>query len=1262
MTSLAQQLIEKNLKTKNPTLDLGNCGLKGTEPELELLAQCEHLETLIFSNEWWEYDEKEKKQLKKESQNIGRQNTLQQLPLDLPENLQKLVLAGHWNNRWEIQDMSFLEKLSQLQTLYLRSNQIQDYSFLEKLSQLQTLYLSSNQIQDIAVLEKLSNLQTLYLSYNQIQDIAVLEKLNQLQTLYLSSNQIQDISFLEKLNQLQTLYLSSNQIQDISLENFEELTEISLTNNPLESISLKNFPKIQRLNLSNLQQLKKVELKGLINLQTLDLSSNQIQDISFLEKLSQLQTLYLSSNQIQDYSFLEKLSQLQTLDLSSNQIQDISFLEKLSQLQTLDLSSNQIQDYSFLEKLSQLQTLDLSSNQIQDISFLEKLSQLQTLDLSSNQIQDYSFLEKLSQLQTLDLSSNQIQDYSFLEKLSQLQTLVLSSNQIQDYSFLEKLSQLQTLVLSSNQIQDYSFLEKLSQLQTLVLSSNQIQEFTLAFLNNFPKLDTLYFSHNPIQNIPQEIFDKEYQNVLEPVRNYLEDEVKGAIQNQQLKIILIGNGSVGKTQVAKRFSEGKDFIFNSQHDSTHAIARLEKEVHGVQLQIWDFAGQEIYHVTHRLFMQTSALFFLVWDFENEFEQSHHEWQGKKYKNEKLTYWLEYAQHFGKGSPIVVLQNKVDTETEQDKTFLAEDWERLQSQYPIVAHLQVSAKEGKNFKLLEHKLKKAFEENETLQQWLSQSLPIAWLKVRTAIEALQAKGEKTLNLEAFETLCEAQEVKKSANTILDYFHNVGVFYYRWGYFNNQIILNQDWAIQAIYKILDRESEYFEILADKKGHLEYEDLQVIWSDNTDDERKLFIDFMLSAELCFEATENKRYDTPLKERSFIVPHLLPERKSEQVDFYQVDLQIKKVQEYGFLPSVFIQRFIVRFSKVNYMWKQGLFLESQEGNAVVEANYESKSIVIFANTEEVIHKIQEELQEISHESHIKARNLTEEEAQSKQYFDFLKRKEEKGKENKKFGLQGLHPKINTTMNPNIQKALRALENANMSGYFSSMDKIEMPVDLKDFYGKHKKVFISGQAPFDFAEQLRVFADQLEAGLSDSNTSNPVVENSEKEASSKDSNVTIHFNPNIHVEGAKIKNAGNSTNTNTQSQSQSQNQSLNFEQLGQKLPDLQSELDFLKDELEAKTSEKAKELLAEVQKLLKNTEDIESLLEAKDEKKIKRAGFWKRLGAFGKTLLKIGVDIFTPDSIKNVGRLLSETAKIGDAAGINTGFDHQEYENWGSE
>ena len=36
------------------------------------------------------------------------------------------------------------------------------------------------------------------------------------------------------------------------------------------------------------------------------------------------------------------------------------------------------------------------------------------------------------------------------------------------------------------------------------------------------------------------------------------------------------------------------------------------------------------------------------------------------------------------------------------------------------------------------------------------------------------------------------------------------------------------------------------------------------------------MLSAELCFESTENKEQYLPLAERTFSVPQLLPEKKA--------------------------------------------------------------------------------------------------------------------------------------------------------------------------------------------------------------------------------------------------------------------------------------------------------------------------------------------------------------------------------------------------
>ncbi len=501
-------------------------------------------------------------------------------------------------------------------------------------------------------------------------------------------------------------------------------------------------------------------------------------------------------------------------------------------------------------------------------------------------------------------------------------------------------------------------------------NTNKLRRISLSFVNQFKLLEELTLAGNPIKNIPTEVFNKGdffAENVLEPVRNYLQDLQKGRLLNKTLKLIFIGNGSVGKTQIAKRLVEQNQFVFNEQHDSTHAIVLMKRTLGEVELQLWDFAGQDLYHATHRLFMQTRALFVLVWDFENE-QQDFHEWEGKKYKNEKRLYWLEYAKCFGQDSPILVLQNKVDSETDAEHKDLEETYDHFKNQYPILDFLQVSAKTGKGFKLLERVLKKRFRTHPTLRQHLQQELPTTWVKVRERIELLQKSGKKTMEVADFKVLCSEAGIPQSSSTLLNYLHDTGVLYYRSGYFDNRILLNQDWAIKAIYKVLHRTSDYAEVLLHQKGHLDYENLCEIWKDNSDTERTLFVDFMLSTELCFETTiGKKKWELkPLEERTFVLPQFLPADKPNEVLFWEKERQIRQLEEvipYDFLPKVFVERFIVkahRFSHVQLMWQKGLLLQTEEGFAVVEADYShSQQIVIYATHQVLIDKILEELVE---------------------------------------------------------------------------------------------------------------------------------------------------------------------------------------------------------------------------------------------------------------------------------------------------------------
>ena len=272
MSKLALQIIAENKKNKAKTLDLGNCGL--TKIPLEAL-ECEWIEELILSSEWWEYDFEKKCWEKKNSRSKGNVNKITKLP-PTRHNwpiLKKLVLKDN-----QISDLSPIALLNNLQELYCGNNQIADLSPIAILNNLQILSCSDNQISDLSPIAILNNLQQLSCASNQISDLLPIALLNNLQLLYCYENQISDLSPIALLNNLQLLDCSHNQISDLS--------PIALLN----------------------------------NLQELSCFNNQISDLSPIALLNNLQKLYCFNNQISDLSPIALLNNLQELYCNSNPI------------------------------------------------------------------------------------------------------------------------------------------------------------------------------------------------------------------------------------------------------------------------------------------------------------------------------------------------------------------------------------------------------------------------------------------------------------------------------------------------------------------------------------------------------------------------------------------------------------------------------------------------------------------------------------------------------------------------------------------------------------------------------------------------------------------------------------------------------------------------------------------------------------------------------------------------------------------------------
>ncbi|KAJ3430821.1 ras and ef-hand domain-containing protein [Anaeramoeba flamelloides] len=86
-------------------------------------------------------------------------------------------------------------------------------------------------------------------------------------------------------------------------------------------------------------------------------------------------------------------------------------------------------------------------------------------------------------------------------------------------------------------------------------------------------------------------------------------------ENITLKVVVVGNSSVGKTSILYRYTQGG--IFHTEIDSTIGIDYRERSLKlqnkTFQLQIWDTAGQERFKTITRSYYRNSDGIIVVYD-------------------------------------------------------------------------------------------------------------------------------------------------------------------------------------------------------------------------------------------------------------------------------------------------------------------------------------------------------------------------------------------------------------------------------------------------------------------------------------------------------------------------------------------------------------------------------------------------------------------------------------------------------------------------
>ena len=567
-------------------------------------------------------------------------------------------------------------------------------------------------------------------------------------------------------------------------------------------------------------------------------------------------------------------------------------ISKLSELTQLNLWNNSIGDKGAeaLSKLTALTKLNLGKNRVGDngAKALSKLTALTQLNLNSNRLgqKGGEALSKLTALTKLGLSDNGVfgvgdKGAEALSKLTALTRLDLYRNSIGDKGAkaLSKLTALTELDLGNNSIGEKGAeaLSKLTALTDLHLYWNSIGEIGTTAILELPNLQYLYLGDDENNTeIPSEVLSQHsIDNCLPRLRAHFASLALGATTLSDVKLMILGNGQIGKTQLARRLCGDE---YNECVTTTHGIqirsTSLPREGDdAIPLKIWDFGGQDIYLGTHASLLRTRAVFLAVWAEVAE-KKSEHKVNYHTSKNFPLDYWVRYIGDMaGYEHPGLVVQTQCDSDLKYVPARLSPDLSRAFT--PPLRMLEFSAKSDHGLETLKTHIGQAAAH-------ILQSRPkigSGWAAVKQAMETRLEAKETRLSLTEFKAECRTKagiEDEETALILLNFLHELGTVFYDDELFDDWIILDQQWALDAIYTLFDRGKDgvYEQLTRLGNGRFTPSDLAVLaWNrlGHTPEDQALFLQMMRSCDLCFEL---KPADAEKKlEAEYLAPQLLPE-----------------------------------------------------------------------------------------------------------------------------------------------------------------------------------------------------------------------------------------------------------------------------------------------------------------------------------------------------------------------------------------------------
>ena len=606
------------------------------------------------------------------------------------------------------------------------------------------------------------------------------------------------------------------------------------------------------------------------------------------------------------------------LDLSGMELTELpAEIGQLISLTELFLFENSLSSLPpEIGQLTNLTCLSLFENSLSSLlPEIGQLTNLTELDFRENSLSILPpEIGQLTNLAYLSFDNNSLSSLPpEIGQLTNLACLSLDNNSLSSLpSEIGQLTNLSELFLGGNSLSSLpSEIGQLTNLAYLSLDYNGLSSLPPG-IGQLTNLARLHLYGNPLP-IPPEVI-KRYKEPSSIISYYLSLQTNQQKPLHEAKMLLVGQGNVGKTCIRERLIRNQ---YDPNRNKTDGIDieswNIEINQDQYQINVWDFGGQEIMHSTHQFFLTKRSLYLLVVDTTLGEEEN------------RIEYWLKIIQSFGKDSPVIIVGNKADQHP------LDIDQRGLQNKYPqIKGFYQTSCNQDQDNGIAELNAKLT---QEIIQlEHIDDQLPLPWFNIKQKLEDLD---KDFIPYHQYESLCESEEIDQSNNQriLIRLLNDLGIVlnFHEDPRLEDTHVLNPEWVTNGVYKILNDH----QLIVNHKGILELKMLQrILKQDRYPTSKHLFIiDMMRKFELCFDIERDQK---------FLIPDILPKEEPYTGEW---DNTLAFEYHYPVLPGSIISRFIVRMESLIYQktyWRSGVVLEKDGNIALVKADREDKKIFI--------------------------------------------------------------------------------------------------------------------------------------------------------------------------------------------------------------------------------------------------------------------------------------------------------------------------------